>query len=469
MSRLTDQLWERFGRLTLDQIPADAVTVAHQCFLDWFGCALAGSREPLSQILRDELAADAGACSLVGTNRCADPLKAALINGAAGHALDFDDSSTLMRGHPSAPVLPAVLAAAELGGRSGADALTAYIVGVEVQSRIGMAIGEEHYTKGWHTTSTVGVLGAAAAVGRLLGLDAPGFAAAMGIAASSASGLKANFGTMTKSLHAGQAAERGMLAARLALRGYTAGLEAVDGGQGLAQAAGSGQLDLARIKKWSDRWAVTQTLFKYHAACHGTHAGLEATRSLLNDGVGGEEIERVTLTVHPSLLDMCGIPEPVTGLEAKFSLRGTQALLAAGADTSAVATFDDGPINRPDVQALLPKVVIETDDTVGHLAARVEVLTPRGVFRAAHDVSRPATDLRFQGARLRTKFDSLAVPVLGEPAATALAQRLRDLAAADNIAQVNIAQVLAMTRCEMPAPRVNSRPQPPELRSDGQH
>ena len=433
MSTLTDQLWARFGRMTIDQIPTDVVAVAHQCILDWFGCALAGSREPLSQILREELAGDTGACSLVGTNQRADPLKAALINGAAGHALDFDDSSAVMLGHPSAPVLPAVLAAAERDGRSGADALTAYIVGVEVQSRIGMAIGDEHYAKGWHTTSTVGVLGAAAAMGWLLGLDADEFGAAMGIAASSASGLKANFGTMTKPLHAGQAAERGLLAARLACRGYTAGRNAVDGSQGLVQAAGNGRLDMARIEEWGDGWATKQALFKHHAACHCTHAGIEATRSLLANGVNAGEVERITVTVNPSIMDMCGIPEPATGLEAKFSLRGTQALLLAGADTTAPSSFEDGPINRPDVRALMEKVAIETDDTLGDLATRVEVLTPGGVHHAGGDVSRPATNIRVQGQQLRAKFDALATPILGGTGATVLAERLTDLTAVPDI------------------------------------
>ena len=439
-STLTDQLWERFGRLTIDQIPTGVLAVAHQCILDWFGCALGGSREPLSLILRDELADDGGACSLVGTLRRADPGRAALINGAAGHALDFDDSSAVMLGHPSAPVLPAVLAAAERDGRSGSDALTAYVVGVEVQSRIGMAIGDEHYAKGWHTTSTVGVLGAAAAVAWLLGLDGEGFAVATGIAASSASGLKANFGTMTKPLHAGQAAERGLLAARLASRGCTASSDAVDGSQGLAQAAGSGRLEHGRIDGWGDRWATTQALFKYHAACHCTHAGIEATTSLLDNGVERDDVERVTLIVNPSILNMCGISNPVTGLEAKFSLRGTQALVLAGADTRAAATFDDGPINRPEVQELLPRVVIETDDTVGDLATLVEVVTPGGIHRAAHDVSRPATDLRAQGEHLRRKFDALASPVLGDSAAADLAERLSDLASV-----LDIRDLLAIT------------------------
>ena len=436
VSTLTDRLWERFGRLTIDQIPPDVLAVAHQCILDWFGCALAGSQEPLSRILREELATDAGACSVIGTDRRADPGRAALINGAAGHALDFDDSSAVMLGHPSAPVLPAVLAAAEQDGRSGGDALAAYVVGVEVQSRIGMAIGHEHYAKGWHTTSTVGVLGAAAAVAWLLGLNTEGFGTAMGIAASSASGLKANFGTMTKPLHAGQAAERGLLAARLASRGCTASGDAVGGAQGLAGAAGNGALDRDRIEEWWNGWATTQALFKHHAACHCTHAGIEATTSLLDNGVERDEVERVTLTMNPSILDMCGISNPVTGLEAKFSLRGTQALVLAGADTRAVATFDDDPISRPEVQALLPRVVIETDDTVGDLATLVEVVTPGGIHRAAHDVSRPATDLRAQGGHLRRKFDALARPVIGDAAAVDLAERLSDLTAVPDISDL---------------------------------
>ena len=191
-----------------------------------------------------------------------------MINGAAGHALDFDDTSAVMGAHASVPLLPAVLAVAEEQGRSGADVLTAYVVGMEVQSRIGTSIGTEHYAKGWHTTSTIGVFGAAAATSWLLGLDNEGFATAMGIAASSASGLKANFGTMTKPLHPGQAAERGVLAARLAARGYTANAEAIDGNQGFAQAAGSGALDGKRLARLADSWATPKTLFKYHAACH---------------------------------------------------------------------------------------------------------------------------------------------------------------------------------------------------------
>ena len=190
-----------------------------------------------------------------------------------------------------------------------------------------------------------------------------------------------------------------------------------------------------------DGWATAQELFKHHAACHCTHAGLEAMRSLLTNGVNADEIEQITVTVNPSILDMCGIPEPATGLEAKFSLRGTQALLVAGVDTTTPAGFEDGLINRADVQALLEKVRIDTDDTLGNLATRAEVLTLGGIHRAAGDVSRPTDDVSAQGRQLRTKFDALAAPVLGARVAAALAERLSDL-----IAALGIGDLLVLSR-----------------------
>ena len=200
VSRLTNHLWERLGCSSIDQIPTAVATVAHQCILDWFGLALTGSREPLSQILRDELAADAGACSLVGTDRRADPVRAALINGAAGHALDFDDSSAVMLGHPSVPVLPAVLAAAEESRRSGADVLTAYVVGVEVQSRVGMSISNEHYAKA--------------------GVRRWGIRNGNGYRSQRSVGAQGQFRQHGQAAPCGQAAERGLLAARLSSRGF---------------------------------------------------------------------------------------------------------------------------------------------------------------------------------------------------------------------------------------------------------
>lgn len=447
MTELTDSLWARFGTLSPADLPDDVRTVANHCILDWFGCAVGGSAEPLALILQDEFTAGSGACTIVGTRRRGDVFRAALVNGAAGHALDFDDTSPLMGGHASVPLLPAVLAVAEAQGRSVADAVTAFVVGLEVQARIGMSIGTEHYGKGWHTTSTMGVFGAAAATCWLLGLDADGFGTAMGVAASNASGVKANFGTMTKPLHPGQAAERGVMAARLAARGFTANAAAVDGNQSLAQAAGSGSLDYQRIQQWSDRWATPRTLFKFHAACHLTHAGIEATTEVLRRiGVGPDntdDVQQVTLTVNPSILDVCGIPNPSNGLEAKFSLRGTQALLLNGVNTASSAAFGDEPINRPAVQSTIDRVVVQTDTALPQLATRVSVRSGGAEHDAHVDMGQPATDLDLQGHKLRAKFDALVQPILGDTGAATLGDLLSNPAAVDHITTLTEATVLA--------------------------
>ena len=341
-----------------------------------------------------------------------------------------------MGGHPTVPMLPAILALAEAGGRSGADVVTAYVAGMEVQSAVGTSIGGEHYGKGWHTTATIGVFGAAAASAWMLRLDAAAFPTAMSIAASNASGLKANFGTMTKPLHPGQAAERGLLAARLASRGFTADHDAIEGNQGFAQAAGNGALDHERLDRLGESWATPKTLFKFHAACHLTHAGIEATRSVLGDA-RGDDVAAITLTVNPAILDVCGIPEPTTGLEAKFSLRGTQALIVNDVDTAAISTFADGPIRRPEVQSTIGRVTVETDASLHTMQTRAVLDLRDGSRReATSDVSRPNEDLAAQGAALGAKFMALAGPVIGDDRADTLRTELEGIASVSDATQL---------------------------------
>ncbi|MEM7221133.1 MAG: MmgE/PrpD family protein, partial [Pseudomonadota bacterium] len=270
------QAWDRFGGLTWDDLPSDVQTLAQQCALDWYGCALAGAREPLAGLLRDEFAHRGGDCGVIGADIKLEPATAALLNGASGHALDFDETNPGVGCHAVAPVLPAVLAAAQAAGASGARLLTAFVVGLEIEGRVGMSIGGRHYLRGWHTTATFGTFGAAAGVAHVLGLDQAGYETAMALAASSAAGVKANFGTMTKPYHAGQSAERGLIAARLAARGFTANRDAVEGNQGYLHAAGDGDNNHAEaLAAKADSWLIRDALFKYHAACHLTHASIE--------------------------------------------------------------------------------------------------------------------------------------------------------------------------------------------------
>ncbi len=427
--KLANHLWDRFGGMDLRDVPASARTVAGQCVLDWFGCALAGSREPLSAILRDELGSQAGPCSVVGSDLRCRPGVAALLNGAAGHALDFDDAHSMMGGHPTVPVLPAALAQAEDMGATGEKLLVAFVVGVEVESRVGALIGPRPYAKGWHSTSTVGVHGAAAAACRLLGATNEQFGHALGLAASQASGLKANFGTMTKPFHAGHAAERGLLSARLAMRGFTSNPDAVDGRQGYADAAASGRdrVDWQRLADQDGRFLIEDTLFKYHAACYLTHAAIESAvrlrGRLAERGASARAVEKAIVTVNPALLDVCGIPAPTTGLEAKFSLVAATSLALLGVDTTETATFVDATLADPDLARMMSRVEVRTDQGLGHAQARVEVRANGHALDAFCDTGIPATDLDEQGAKLGAKMAGLTSPLVGTEATA----RLREL------------------------------------------
>ena len=428
---ITTGLWERWGRLTATDLPADVDTVARQCILDWFACAVAGSAEPLSRILREELVTAEGEASIVGTGQRSGARTAALVNGAASHALDYDDTHLVLGGHSTVPVFPAALALAEELDRSGADLLAAFVAGVEIETRLGAGIGPSHYAKGWHATSSIGIFGATAAASRLLDLDAEQFGRAMGLAASQASGLKANFGTMTKPFHAGHAAERGLLAAQLARRGFTANPDALDANQGLSQAAADGHWHDERMDALDD-WLLPQTLFKYHAACYLTHAAIEATASL---GPAADAVERITVTVNPGNLDVCAIPRPRTGLEAKFSLTATTAFTVLGIDTTDPASFVDEHAADERVRALIERVDVDTDPELRNTQVRVEVVADGRTRVAEYDTGVPATDLDAQGAKLRAKFSNLVEPLLGGDA-KALAERIEHVTALPSTRQL---------------------------------
>ena len=401
------QIWDTFGSLCWADLPANVQQVANQCVLDWTGCALAGSREPLAEILRAQFGHRSGTASVFGSDLKLEVATAALLNGASGHALDFDDTNAAIGCHATAPVIPAVLAVAEELGASGEQLLTAFVVGTEVEGRINYTLGRDHYARGWHTTATYGTFGATAAVCHLLGFDQVQYATAMGLAASHASGVKANFGTMTKPYHAGRAAEAGVNCARLVERGFTANPDAVMGNQGFAQAASTSEISAERFDQLTGRWLILETLFKNHAACHLTHAGIESVLRLRADQ-DVSDLASLTITVHPGVLDVCGIEHPKTGLEGKFSLRGTASLVLNGIDTTNPATYVDEVISSEPVQAMMEKIQVSTDESLENMETRVTwVDRSQASHEAYHNIRIPATDLDAQGDSLETKFAGL--------------------------------------------------------------
>jgi 2-methylcitrate dehydratase PrpD len=254
----------RFG---MNATTASADRWARHALLDWFAVTIAGAKEPLAAILADEFrSSTTGPCTIIASDSKASLHDAALVNGAVSHALDYDDVNRLMHGHPTVPVAASVLALGEMMGKSGRDVLTAFIAGYEVECRLGDMCGDGHYEQGFHATGTMGTFGAAAGAANLLGLDADRTAMALGIAASEASGLKINFGTMTKPLHAGKAAQNGLIAARIAARGFTARADAIEAPQGFLQTQAPGFKPEAMRPDPKAPLAVEENLFKYHAA-----------------------------------------------------------------------------------------------------------------------------------------------------------------------------------------------------------
>ena len=311
-----------------EDCPAPAVAAATRAILDCLGVMLAGSQEPSARILQAVSLAEGGSplCTVVGTGRRTGAVWAALCNGTAAHALDFDDTNFVLLGHPSAPVLAAALAAGELALADGPALLHAFLLGFEVETTLAAAINPAHYEHGWHATSTLGTVGAAAAAARLLGLDTTQIRTALAVAASQSSGLKENFGTMTKPFHAGHAARSGVLAALLAREGWTASEHALEGPQGFFRVLGAGILRPEALDSLGAPWKIVSSgvAVKPYPSCACTHSIIDGALELRRaHGIRPDDVAEVTVGVNAIVPRILIHSDPHTGLEAKFSAEFT--------------------------------------------------------------------------------------------------------------------------------------------------
>ncbi len=366
----TARLAEFVVKSRWEELPAAAIARAKDAILDTLGVTLAGSVEEPARIVRGLAEAEGGAprCAVVGTRMRTGAAWAALANGTAGHALDFDDTNFAMMGHPSAPVLSAALAAAELAGADGAALIHAYLLGFEVETTLGEMVNPAHYEHGWHATCTLGSLGAAAAAGRLLGLDAARTRMALALAASQSSGLKENFGTMTKPFHAGHAARTGALSALLARDGFTASERAVEGPQGFLKVLG-GRGDAGPLEALGAPWNILTTgiAVKPYPCCALTHAAIDALLDLRSrHGVRPDDVAGVEVGVSAVVPNVLLHPRPETGLEAKFSMPFCAAAALAEGRVG-IGTFAEDRVRDPGVRALMQKVRMVVDPAIpGH-------------------------------------------------------------------------------------------------------
>ena len=378
-----------------------ALEMMRLSLMDWAACGIAGREEPLAVILRDKGLSEGGKAeaSVIGGDKLPAP-RAAMINGAVSHALDYDDTHFAHIGHTSVGVIPAALAVAERVGASFDDFLTACLIGSEGAVRVGVYLGRDHYQVGYHQTATAGAFGACLAALRLLGADQAQAIAGIGLVSSKAAGLKAQFGTMAKPLNAGLAAEAGVEAALWAMAGMTSteqGLQAF----GVTH---HGDADAAAFDGLGGTWRMLEVSHKFHACCHGLHAMLEALSEV---SVDPADVVSVEITTHPRWMTVCNKPAPHTGLEAKFSYAQTAAMALVGVDTSAIAAFSDMVAQRSDLVALRDVVSVVTAESLTEMQARVRITLRDGaVLDAAHDLAAPMA-LEARAAKLMRKAQGL--------------------------------------------------------------
>jgi 2-methylcitrate dehydratase PrpD len=434
----TAQVAEFVAKSRWENFPLQAVEQAKRAILDSVGVMLAGSVEPPARIIQKVAEAEGSAplATLLGTRIRTGGVWAALANGTAGHALDFDDTNFAMMGHPSVPVLGAALAAGELALADGRALLHAFLLGFEVETTLGEVVNPTQYQRGFHATCTLGTLGAAAAAAKLLNLDPVQTRHALAMAASQASGLKENFGTMTKPFHAGHAARSGLLAAFLAREGFTASEVALEGPQGYLRVLGSQTDDpTPAIDYLGTPWKILTTgvAVKPYPSCACTHSIIDAILELRDtQGLRPEAVQAITIGVTAMVPKILIHHDPRTGLEGKFSAEFCAAAALVEGRVG-IATFTDAKTADPRVRAAVGKVSVVVDPSIPgdlehHMWTRVIVtladgrrleIPPREVR------GHPAVPL--SSGELRAKFLDCASVALPTDRAESVAEMLETL------------------------------------------
>ena len=361
---LTKYVAEFIVNTKYENIPADVVALGKKTILDGFGLALAGSNSVSGPHIRKyiaKLGCSSDMASVIGTNMKAPARFAALANGIAIHADDYDDTGSGV--HVAAPVLPAAFSLCELGKKTGKDLMLAFHVGVEVENKIGEAMSPRHNEDGFHTTGTCGTFGGAAAAAKLHGLDARQTAVALGIAGSEASGLRDNFGTMTKPLHAGRAAENGIVAADLVLMGWTASEDILEAPLGFFQAGGGSYKPSLIVNRLGNPWMFADfgDLIKRFPCGTIQQAFMDEMLRLVKDNnLKAPDVEKIDIGGNRSNVATLFRHRPTTGLEAKFSMEfAVSIILVEG--KAGLSQFDDAVVQRSDVQDMIHRSNFRVD------------------------------------------------------------------------------------------------------------
>ena len=446
---LTRDVAEWIARTSIDDAPAAVVDAAKSAIIDTVAVILAGASEPVTRIVAAAVAEDGASpvADRLGVRLRTSMEGAAFVNGVSGHALDYDDVNRSAIGHPSVVILPAALAAAQGVGASGRALIEAYVLGVEVMTKLGRAMGTAHYRTGWHATSTLGTLGAAMAAGKVLGLEPEALEHALAIAVSEASGSRQNFGTMTKPFHPGHAARSGVLAARLARKGMTGDTAILEAPLGYFAlfSYGEARLDGIRDALGNPYDVLSPGMnVKRYPCCYATHRAADAVLALVQEHeLRAGDVEAAEVVVPPGGLAAVTRDRPRTGLEGKFSLPYVVAAAILDGRVT-LDTFTDEMVQRPEAQTLLRAVrpvedpgipvefnAIEEGYVVVKIRRRAGAVLERRV-----DYPRGAPQNPLSRDELRAKFRDCARQVLSPEEsewALALLESLEDLPRLDDL------------------------------------
>lgn len=429
----TAQILAEFGAsLNRRDLDPEVIHHAKRAVVDWYAALLPGSVEAPARLLEKALSddLDRGAARLA-QGRAASTRTAALINGTAAHTVEVDDIYREAIYHPGAPTIAAALAQGQATGACGLQFLKGVVAGYEISTRIGAALGRDHY-RFWHNTGTVGVFGAAAAGATLLDLDATRYAHALCTSATFAAGLQQAFrmDSMSKPLHAGHAAEAGLLAAQAAAAGVTGSLDVIDGEAGLGKAMGSGPDWLKATQTLGKTFNIQSMTFKNHACCGHTFAPIDGALILMNQmGCKAADIRHIKISTYGPALDVAGNFTPGTAAEARFSIPYVVATALLYGSVR-LAAFTPQRLADPAIRALMSRMELQVDPQLdaafpGQRAAHVAIALHdgrRGEYlqpTRKGDPEQPLTD-----AELGDKFLELVQPVLGDAKAGALLKRL---------------------------------------------
>ncbi len=436
---------ERFAdfarRLREEPLPAAVLHDAKRAVVDWHAALFPGAviapATLLERVLADEL--DRG-CARLALGRRATARAAALVNGTAAHAIEFDDIFRDAIYHPGAPTIAAALAVAQDRRASGEEFLRAVVAGYEISTRIGVALGRAHY-RHWHTTGTVGSFGSAAAAAMLLGLTREQFAHALATVTTFAAGLQQAFrmDSMSKPLHSGRAAEAGVLAALAAREGVTGSLDVIDGEAGLGRAMGDGPDWERACEGLGEVFNISAMTFKNHGCCGHAFAAIDGALAIMaRAGRPAGDIARVRVATYRAALDVSGNREASTPAQAKFSLAYVVAHALAHGSVRLDA-FSPERLADPALRALMDRIEVAVDAELdaafpGKRAARVEIEWKDGASeRWLQPTRKGDPDAPLTDADLEAKLHELAAPVIGADRTRALARRLWTLDSATDL------------------------------------